>query len=568
MPPQPDPDSSDEGVPPLTDNDSKIENILNGDEEDDDDEDSKDEPLWNSGMLKCKSLFDSEEFESAEDCLEYCQKVHNFNIKVLKKRHSMDCFSYIRLINFIRSTGPSAKEVMSFPASVWADGCFMKPTLADDPMLMVDIDEDIEGEEEVTNLSTTATLSQGGQVAAMASSEDIQNMKSILESLRKQLEVKNEQLEAAVADMEKMKRVTQTLVEGGGASNLDSETIVERSVSGCRSESEDSGYAGSYAHFGIHHEMLSDKVRTETYRDSVAKNVEAIKGKKVLDLGCGTGILSMFCARHGQAEQVVGVDMSSIAHQAMDIVMENKLADTITIVKGRLEDTDLKARVGFDKFDVLISEWMGYFLLFEGMLDSVMKARDTYLTSKKALILPNRCTMHLVGVCDEERYSQTAGYFKDVYGFKMSCLREPLIKEASVEIVPKNKVITSPAQIHHLDMNQCTLADTEFEAEFELTVAQNPEETSSNREITAIAGYFDTFFDDPVLKNPVMFSTGPDSKPTHWKQTVFYLHKPLPVLSGQTVQGKISVIRPTQDIRALRVKLSIGCYGEQLFLVE
>merc|ERR1719382_1043400 len=103
--------------------------------------------------------------------------------------------------------------------------------------------------------------------------------------------------------------------------------------------------------------------------------------------------------------------MSSIAHQAMDIVMENNLADTITIVKGRLE--------------------------------------DTYLTSKKALILPNRCTMHLVGVCDEERYSQTAGYFKDVYGFKMSCLREPLIKEASVEIVPKNKVITSPAQIHH-----------------------------------------------------------------------------------------------------------------------
>ena len=95
------------------------------------------------------------------------------------------------------------------------------------------------------------------------------------------------------------------------------------------------------------------------------------------------------------------------------------LTPSSLVKQGRLEDTDLKARVGFDKFDVLISEWMGYFLLFEGMLDSVMKARDTYLTSKKALILPNRCTMHLVGVCDEERYSQTAGYFKDVYGCKM-----------------------------------------------------------------------------------------------------------------------------------------------------
>ena len=91
--------------------------------------------------------------------------------------------------------------------------------------------------------------------------------------------------------------------------------------------------------------------------------------------------------------------------------------------QGRLEDTDLKAKVGFEKFDVLISEWMGYFLLFEGMLDSVMKARDTYLTPD-ALILPNRCTMHLVGICDRDRYSHTAGYFDDVYGFKMYVSQE------------------------------------------------------------------------------------------------------------------------------------------------
>ena len=71
----------------------------------------------------------------------------------------------------------------------------------------------------------------------------------------------------------------------------------------------------------------------QSYRDAVAKNVDTIKGKTVLDLGCGTSILSMFCARHGQAKQVVGVDMSSIAHQAMDIVIENKLEDTVKIVK-------------------------------------------------------------------------------------------------------------------------------------------------------------------------------------------------------------------------------------------
>lgn len=43
---------------------------------------------------------------------------------------------------------------------------------------------------------------------------------------------------------------------------------------------------------------------------------------------------------------------------------------------------------------------MGYFLLFEGMLDSVLYARDKHL-AEGGLLLPNRCTMHLVGMEDE-----------------------------------------------------------------------------------------------------------------------------------------------------------------------
>ena len=39
----------------------------------------------------------------------------------------------------------------------------------------------------------------------------------------------------------------------------------------------------------------------------------------VLDIGCGTGILSMFAARAG-ARHVIGIDQSDIIYQAMDIV--------------------------------------------------------------------------------------------------------------------------------------------------------------------------------------------------------------------------------------------------------
>jgi type I protein arginine methyltransferase len=60
-------------------------------------------------------------------------------------------------------------------------------------------------------------------------------------------------------------------------------------------------------------------VRTETYRDALFKNKAQIEGTTVLDLGCGTGILSMFSAQAGAAK-VVAVDQSEIIYHAMDIV--------------------------------------------------------------------------------------------------------------------------------------------------------------------------------------------------------------------------------------------------------
>ena len=58
-------------------------------------------------------------------------------------------------------------------------------------------------------------------------------------------------------------------------------------------------YFDSYAHFGIHEEMLKDEVRTLTYRNSMWHNKHLFKDKIVLDVGCGTGILSMFAAKAG-----------------------------------------------------------------------------------------------------------------------------------------------------------------------------------------------------------------------------------------------------------------------------
>lgn len=51
--------------------------------------------------------------------------------------------------------------------------------------------------------------------------------------------------------------------------------------------------------------MLSDKSRTETYRRVVVSNSISLTNKVVLDLGCGTGIISLFCAQLARPSLVI-----------------------------------------------------------------------------------------------------------------------------------------------------------------------------------------------------------------------------------------------------------------------
>lgn len=264
----------------------------------------------------------------------------------------------------------------------------------------------------------------------------------------------------------------------------------------------------------------------------------------MLDIGCGTGVLSMFSAQAGAAA-VVGVDCSDIIYQAMDIVQENKMEDRVKLVKGKLEELVLP----HEKYDIIVSEWMGYFLLYEGMLDTVIAARDKYL-APGGTVLPNRCTLDICALSDHQRYDSYVGQFwSDVYGLKMNCMRAPILEEASVEVIPGTCVVSDSVSVLDLDINTCSISDTQFSASFTLTI-------SKDCELTGLCGYFDIFFDLP--DKPIMFSTGPHVKATHWKQTVFYLPEKLSVSESEQLQCSIVCRRMKTDVRALKISLTIN----------
>jgi len=166
-----------------------------------------------------------------------------------------------------------------------------------------------------------------------------------------------------------------------------------RSEEGMKQEKLDY-YFESYSHYGIHEEMIRDSIRTSTYKSAIMDNPSLFKDKVVLDIGCGTGILCLFAASAG-ARKVIGIENAHIADKAKIIVKQNNCDDVIEIIKGKVEEVELPV----DGVDIIVSEWMGYFLLYESMLDTVIFARDKWL-KPDGIIMPDRSVMYLAGLED------------------------------------------------------------------------------------------------------------------------------------------------------------------------
>ena len=116
-------------------------------------------------------------------------------------------------------------------------------------------------------------------------------------------------------------------------------------------------------------------------------------------------------------------------------------------------------------------------------------------------------------------------------------------------------VVTDVHTIANLDLMTCTTKDYEnIHTEFCL-------EALHATVVTALAGYFDVFFDLP--DKPVHFSTGPQSTPTHWKQVLFYLQEPIVMTKGKS-QFQIVPLRQPRSLTLQTNLTKTSFAGEKL----
>lgn len=107
--------------------------------------------------------------------------------------------------------------------------------------------------------------------------------------------------------------------------------------------------------------------------------------------------------------------------------------------------------------------------------------------------------------------------------------------------------VTDPAAVLTIDLYTVTQADLAFSAPFTLNCQRSDF-------IHALIAWFDIDF--AACHKPIRFSTGPHTRYTHWKQTVFYLREVLTVEEGEQVQGVLASKPNEKKKRDLDITIS------------
>lgn len=282
----------------------------------------------------------------------------------------------------------------------------------------------------------------------------------------------------------------------------------------------------------------------------------------------------MFCAKAG-AKQVLAVDNSAIIEKARQNVVDNGLSDTITCISGRIEDVELPVA----KVDIIISEWMGYCLLYEAMLPSILWARDKYL-QPDGLLVPSVATIWAAPVTDDWYITEHVSFWQDVYGFSMEAMRTGIYDEALVETLPEKALCGQPFQLIQLQLHDVRAEDLNFTSKWS---------TKLTRDVDNLDGFltwFDIFFTSsrnetisPASLTPaewraqntnesrVGFTTGPYDTETHWKQGLLLVPAekdgPSGGKAGSEMSGEATFSALQGDYRALSIGMTWSRPGEE-----
>ena len=266
-----------------------------------------------------------------------------------------------------------------------------------------------------------------------------------------------------------------------------------------------------YASLVHQQNMLQDLVRTGAYQSAILQNEADFKGKVVVDVGTGSGVLAFFAARAG-ARHVYALEASGAAVHARRLMEANGLGDRITVLQSRVEDAVLP-----EQADVIVSEPMGFMLIHERMLESFIAARQRFLKPEGGKMFPSRGDVRVTLFSDPALHAEQVAKLAfwgatDFFGMDLTPLMEAAaddhFAQPVVGYVDPASLLSDSVASHRIDFAADEPASLQrVEIPFALTA-------NKAALCHGVAAWFDVDFLGSTAH--ITLSTAPKCPGTHW----------------------------------------------------
>lgn len=312
-------------------------------------------------------------------------------------------------------------------------------------------------------------------------------------------------------------------------SHMVRERFLVPATAGTFTNLSEEGFGGVLAH----HQMIRDTFRVLAYQTAILRHVS---GRRVVEIGCGTGLLSIMAANAG-ASHVTAIEETRIAHLAKAMFIANGCAGLIDLRVGNSRDVELD-----EPADVIIHELIGRDPYRENLLPTIEDARQRLLKPGGRLI-PYRLRVFCVGFqvddqayVDKARVLAEAAEFPRIYGLNfdpylaaLSSMSEPLLPRALQFDESRSRVLSDECLIHDIDFRESSDAGGEVSPSVRLKIRRRGL-------LGAVAIFFRAHLDERTE-----ITTSPFAPLTCWGHHVIPLCELLEVQPGSEVALKVGL---------------------------
>jgi type II protein arginine methyltransferase len=297
-----------------------------------------------------------------------------------------------------------------------------------------------------------------------------------------------------------------------------------------------------------HIPMMNDTRRNDAFEAAIVAAIESVGPQaRVLDIGTGSGLLSMMAARAGASTVVACEAVPIIADMAQKIIAENGFANRVTVHSKMSIELEVGAELD-QPADILVSEILSSDLLTEAVLDTFEDAHARLL-KPDAIVIPRAASA--IGCLVESPVLDDYVFVDKISGFNVSRFSQFAAMKLPIHGTMTDwKRLSADVELVRVDL-------TQRRHESDLATLSIPVMADGNA--TGVVQWMHV-----DLAEGVAFDNHPDDYTDGgWLQILHHFPHPIAVRAGETLDlavghDRITLIIQPRDLKSHAVAALAG----------